>query len=192
MLFAITLPDPTAFNSDVTLARQAQDDPQAFARLYQQYLPGVYRYHLVRTGDSADAQDLTSDTFMVALKNLDKYAGRGSLAAWLFGIARNQAAMHFRSKRPEVSLDWAIEMPDTAPAPEQAVHQQLEMEAISLALESLSAERAEVIRLCAFAGLPAAEVGRLLGKSEAAIKMLLMRGLRELRAHPILTLQEEK
>jgi RNA polymerase sigma-70 factor (ECF subfamily) len=49
---------------DNTLARSACQQPEAFAMLYQRHLHKIYRYHLAQTGNVADAQDLTSQTFM--------------------------------------------------------------------------------------------------------------------------------
>lgn len=179
-------------HADLVLARQAQADPGVFTRLYQQHLPAVYRYLYACTGNQAEAEDLTSITFMAALESLERYRGQGRLAAWLMGIARNQVAMHFRSRRPELALDWALEQADPGPSTEQSAGLRLQIESVSLALESLSLERAEAVRLCAFAGLSAAEAGEQLGKSETAIRMLLLRGLRDLRQHPLLAAQEEE
>jgi RNA polymerase sigma-70 factor (ECF subfamily) len=168
--------------SDETLASRAALDPQVFGDLYQRHIERVYHYHLARTGDDADAQDLTAQTFLAALEGIHTYRGAGNFGAWLFGIARNKVALHYRSQRLETPLDTAEEAPDPSPSPETAATQRLQMAAVSRALGLLAPDRAEAIELCVFAGLTAAQAAQVMGKSDAAVKMLVMRGLRDLRA----------
>ena len=62
-----TLPSAADSEMDNTLAHSVCQRPEAFVELYQRHILKVYRYHLARTGNVADAQDLTSQTFMAAL-----------------------------------------------------------------------------------------------------------------------------
>jgi RNA polymerase sigma-70 factor (ECF subfamily) len=68
----------------------------------------------------------------------------------------------------------------------------LRIESVSRALRQISPERAEAIILHFFGGLNHAEVGRVLGKSEAAVKMLVSRGLQDLRERTSLALEVER
>ncbi len=158
--------------------------------LYQRHLPQVYRYHLVHTGSVTDAQDLTSQTFMAALEGIRSFRGTGSFAAWLMGIARHKCALFFRKRKPETQLETVAELADPGDSAEQGAEKQLQISLIQRALRSLSPERAEAISLCLFGNLTAAEAGRVLGKSEAAVKMLVFRGLRDLRADLSPSLEE--
>lgn len=166
---------------DQELARQARRSAEAFAELYHRHVHRVYRYHLARTGNTHDAEDLTSQTFLAALEGIRSFRGDGSFAAWLFGIASRTRALFFRRRRPEVPLDAAEHLPNPGPPPEQTASLRLEMASIARALEQIRRERAEAILLCVVSGLTCAEAGRVMHKSEAAVKMLLMRGLRDLR-----------
>ena len=170
--------DPEMDNS---LARSACQHPEAFAVLYLRHLLKIYRYHLVQTGNVADAQDLTSQTFMAALEGIAGFRGAGSFIGWLMGIARRKRALFFRQRKPEVSLDVADDRPGSDVPAEQSVGERLQVEQIQRALRTLSPDRAEALSLCVFGELTAAEAGRVLGKSEAAVKMLVFRGLRDLR-----------
>jgi RNA polymerase sigma-70 factor (ECF subfamily) len=178
---ALNLPSAADLEMDNTLARSACQHPEAFAVLYQRHLLKIYRYHLARTGNVADAQDLTSQTFMAALEGIAGFRGAGSFVAWLMGIARRKCALFFRQRKLEVSLDVADDHPDQGIPAEQTVGERLNVEKIQRALRSLSPDRAEAILLCLFGELTAAEAGHVLGKSEAAVKMLVFRGLRDLR-----------
>jgi len=165
------------------LARRAVRDPDAFAELYQRHMNGIYLFHLMRTGNADDAQDLTSQTFLAALESIQSYRGQGSFRGWLFGIAGHKVADHYRRKRPDVSLEngGAEVLPDPAPPPEEVVATRLHLAQVAEALRKLGLEQAEALTLRLFGGLSAAEVGRIMGKSEAAAKMLVYRGLRKLR-----------
>jgi RNA polymerase sigma-70 factor (ECF subfamily) len=172
---------PLENRGDEALARQAGGDPEAFAELYGRYMERVYRFLLIRTGSMPDAQDLTSQTFLAALESIGAYGGRGSFGGWLFGIARHKLADHYRRRRPEIPLDDVEGLPHPDPPPEQVAEARLQLARVSRALQSLDAQQAEAVALRLFGGLDAAEVARVMSKSEAAVKMLVHRGLRKLQ-----------
>jgi RNA polymerase sigma-70 factor (ECF subfamily) len=167
---------------DETLALQAARQPAVFGELYRRHFQRVYRYHIAHTGNQADAQDLTAQTFLAALEGLGGYHGTGSFGAWLFGIARRKMAGHFRSQARVTALELADDLADAAPPPEAQAALRLQMASVSKALRQIAPERAEAIELCLFGGLSAGEAGQVMNKSEAAVKMALMRGLKDLRA----------
>jgi RNA polymerase sigma factor (sigma-70 family) len=181
----------TAEQDDTELARQAIHSVEAFAELYRRNVTRVYRYHMAHTGHSKDAEDLTSQTFIAALEGIRSFRGSGSFAAWLLGIASRKRLMHFRRRKPEVSLDEALDYPSPGTPTDQAAIQQLQLESISRALKQISSDRAEALILTYFSGLSHAEVGRVLNKSEAAVKMLVARGLQDLRERTSLALEVE-
>jgi RNA polymerase sigma-70 factor (ECF subfamily) len=179
----------TAPADDLHLARQARTDAEAFAELYRRHVTQVYRYQMAHTGNIKDAEDLTSQTFMAALEGIRSFRGSGSFAAWIMGIASRKRALFFRGNRPEVPLETALHVPTPGLPTDKAATQRLHMDQIWNALRRLSPERAEALILCYFGGLNAAEAGRVLGKSGAAVKMLLSRGLRDLRERTSLSLE---
>jgi RNA polymerase sigma-70 factor, ECF subfamily len=132
-------------------------------------------------GNVAYAQDLTSQTFIAAMENLDKYKGQRPFLAWLFGIARNKTADYYRRSRLETDLEEAKPVPDSGERPDDMVDQQLSMELVAHKLQTIAPNRAEAISLRLIAGLDVAEVSRLMGKNEPAVRMLLHRGLRDLQ-----------
>jgi len=176
---------------DIILARQARSDAEAFAELYRRYVTRVYRYHIAHTGNIKDAEDLTSQTFMAALEGIRSFRGSGSFAAWVMGIAARKRALFFRGSKPEVPLEAALHLPTPGLPTDKAATQRLRMDHIRNALKQLSPERTEALILCYFGGLNAAEAGRVLGKSKSAVKMLLSRGLHDLRERSSLSLEVE-
>jgi len=191
MATSMTAQPQSPFSDEAKLVRQALTDAEAFAELYRRHVKHVYRYHIAHTGDIKDAEDLTSQTFMAALESIRSFRGEGPFAAWLMGIASRKRALFFRGRRPQVPLEAAAELPDGSLATDEAAGQRLQLAAVARALKHISAERAEAIILYTFAGLTYRETGALLGKSEAAVKMLVARGLQDLRQRTSLSLEVE-
>lgn len=176
---------------DARLAHQARADPEAFAELYRRHVRSVYRYHLAHTGNVKDSEDLTSQTFMAALEGIRSYRGIGPYITWLIGIAARKRALFFRRRGnwPEVPLDAALHIPTPGLSTDKAASRRLQMDQILGALRNISRDRAEAIILCFFSGLNFVEAGLVLGKSEAAVKMLISRGLRDLRTRTSFALE---
>ena len=176
---------------EIDLARHAVSDAESFAELYRRHLTRVYRYHIAHVGNVKDAEDLTSQTFMAALEGIRSFRGNGSFAGWIIGIASKKRLMFFRAGKPEVPLDAALAYPSPELPTDQAVSQRLQLESVSRALKQISPERAEALILIYFGGLSNVEAGQVLNKSEAAVKMLISRGLQDLRERTSLALEVE-
>lgn len=175
------------------LVREAAANAEAFAELYRRHVTRVYRYHMAHTGNIKDAEDLTSQTFMAALEGIRSFRGAGSFAAWLLGIAARKKAMFFRNGRfrDELPIEAAYKIPTPSLSTDQLVSQRLRLASLTRALKQISPERADAIALCFFSELTYAEAGLVLKKSEAAVKMLVTRGLQDLRERTSLALEVE-
>ncbi len=190
--YTISTAEPQPVSADdQLLVRRAQKDLRLFADLYQRYAQQVYRYLLVRVGNVDDAQDLTSQTFLVAMETLHKYRGEGNFAAWLMGIARHKTVDQYRRRKPETLLETAVDLPDSYDPPEEQISRKLEVEQVARKLQKLAPDRAEALSLRLFAGLGVAEIAQVMGKNEAAARMLVFRGLRDLQAQ-LQSTREEK
>jgi len=189
MTILMNIHTPYPALDDTSLARQARTDPEAFAELYHRHLKSVYRYHLAHTGNVKDAEDLTSQTFMAALEGIHSYRGAGPYIAWLMGIASRKRLRLFRGSRPEVPLDAALQIPTPSLPTDKQAFRRLQMDQILNALRTISPDRAEAVILCFFCELSFVEAGLVLGKSEAAVKMLISRGLQDLRTRTSFALE---
>jgi RNA polymerase sigma-70 factor, ECF subfamily len=165
---------------EAALIQDAQRDLAAFSTLYQRYAQQLYRYLLVRVGNIDDAQDLTSQTFLAAMQGLQSYRGQQPFIAWLLGIARHKVADQFR-RRPEVELDEAETIAAADETVDEQVSRQLEIEQVTRKLQRIAPERAEALSLRLFGGLEVSEIARVMNKNEAAVRMLIFRGLRDLQ-----------
>lgn len=171
----------TSMLNDSTLVKKAKNDITQFSLLYEKYAIHVYRYLLVRVGNVHDAQDLTSQTFMAAMKGLKSYRRQSPFLAWLFGIARNKAADLLRQRSSVLELDEIDEAVDNRDDLDRLIDQQIAVEQVARKLQNLSPDRAEVLSLRLFGGLEVDEIARMMGRRESAVRMLILRGLRDLR-----------
>ncbi len=155
----------------------AQKDPRRFAELYEQNFERVYAFIGSRVRDRNEAEDLTSEVFHRALKNLPRFEWRGvSFAAWLFKIAAN--AIVDRSKRAAKSRE-PVELEDPPGDTLEGGHDRARLFRL---VAGLPAEQRRVIELRFAAQKTIREVARELGRSEGAVKQLQLRGLQNLRA----------
>lgn len=177
---------------EAELAQLAATDTDAFAELYRQNVTRVYRYHMAHTGNIKDAEDLTSQTFMAALEGIRSYRGSGSFAAWIMGIAVKKRYMHFRGNRYEVPLEDALQYPSSSLPTDKAAMQRLRLASIAHALRQISSDRAEAIILVYFGGLSNTEAANVMKKSESSVKMLVSRGLQDLRERTSLRMEVEE
>ncbi|MCL4270092.1 MAG: RNA polymerase sigma factor [Anaerolineales bacterium] len=177
---------------EAELAQLAATDTDAFAELYRQNVTRVYRYHMAHTGNVKDAEDLTSQTFMAALEGIRSYRGSGSFVAWIMGIAVKKRYMHFRGNRYEVPLEDALQYPSSSLPTDKAAMQRLRLASIAHALRQISSDRAEAIILVYFGGLSNTEAANVMKKSESSVKMLVSRGLQDLRERTSLRMEVEE
>lgn len=78
-------------HEDDAIVAAARRNPEAFAPLYRKYSTPIYRWCYRETGDAESAADLTAQTFVQALQNLQRYQPQqqASFRSWLYTIARN-------------------------------------------------------------------------------------------------------
>lgn len=90
--------------SDSDLLRQMMDgDEDAFTQLFRRRQTGVYRFALQMSGSPTLAEDVTQEVFIVLMRDAQRYdPDRGSLSAYLYGIARNHVLRKLEQDRPYV------------------------------------------------------------------------------------------
>ncbi|MGC5343453.1 ECF subfamily RNA polymerase sigma factor, BldN family [Streptomyces sp. DT24] len=182
-----TVRRPTADSDSarmMDLVERAQaGEADAFGRLYDQYSDTVYRYIYYRVGSKATAEDLTSETFLRALRRISTFTWQGrDFGAWLVTIARNLVADHFKSSRfrLEVTTGEMLDANEVERSPEDSVLEALSNAALLQAVRKLNPQQQECVTLRFLQGLSVAETARVMGKNEGAIKTLQYRAVRTL------------
>lgn len=166
------------------LVRAAQDgDRAAFALLYDKYVDVVFRYVLFRVGDRELAEDVTSETFLRALRRISSvtYQGR-DVGAWFVTIARNLVLDHVKSSRFRLEVTTA-EVDDSGrveAGPEQQVLAGAIRSALLECVRQLGDDQRECIVLRFLQGLSVAETAVVMARNEGAVKALQHRAVRRL------------
>jgi RNA polymerase sigma-70 factor (ECF subfamily) len=167
---------------DVVLRARA-GETDAFGLLYDRYVDLIYRFVYYRVGTHALAEDLTSETFLRALRRMSLFTWQGKdFGAWLVTIARNLVLDHFKSSRHRLEVCTA-ELSDTdrwEEGPEGAVLDSFTYRALFSAVGELGSEQRECVILRFLYGLSVAETAEIMGKRTGAIKALQYRATRSL------------
>jgi RNA polymerase sigma-70 factor (ECF subfamily) len=185
------LPTPTAPPDGdqatvMALVTAAQaGDGEAFGQLYDRYVDVVHRYVAYRVGNAALAEDLTSETFLRALRRISSFTWQGrDFGAWLVTIARNLIADHFKSSRYKLELPTSdlIEAgaDRSSDGPEDEVLAGITNAVLLDAVKRLGAEQQECIVLRFLQGMSVAETAKILGKNDSSVKALQYRAVKAL------------
>jgi RNA polymerase sigma-70 factor (ECF subfamily) len=135
-----------------------------------------------RIGDKTEAEDLASEVFLKALESIKTYHERGiPMQAWLFKIAHNLVVDHLRkvTKYKTIPIE-TVEIQDKDD-PQKTAETNIEMERVAMAMQQLTHEQKEVIRLRFFGGLSSREVSGLLNKNDGAVREMQRAALEKLR-----------
>lgn len=162
------------------LIEASKRQPKRFAKLYDRYFDRVYAFALTRTRDRTAAEDVTAETFRQALENLPRFEWRGvPFSAWLFRIAANAAADHFKRLSRESALPEELNIEE-----ESWETRLIEVETRARLFElvqRLPKDQRRVIFMRFGEEKRVREVADALGRSEGAVKLLQHRAMQTLR-----------
>jgi RNA polymerase sigma-70 factor, ECF subfamily len=165
------------------IQRARQGDLAAVSELYNLHVDRIYQYVRYRTGDDQTAEDITAEVFLRAIESLGSYNDQGApFVAWLYRIAHARVVDYWRSsKRRQTAplddplLQDGLVMTDDAIDIDFVQHRSLWS-----TLRQLTDDQQNVIILKFVQGLSNAEIARMMGKTEGAIKALQRRALEAL------------
>lgn len=168
-------------SEDLALVAAARRDPRAFGALYDRHVTRIYRYNYVRLRNASAAEDATSQTFLKALQALPQFRD-GMFIAWLYRIAHNVCADMVRRAGPITTdldaMQFELQAEDST---EDAAIHSIERASFYSALDELPDEQRTVLEMTA-SGFKGQEIARVLGKSNASIKMLRWRAIEAIKA----------
>lgn len=173
--------------ADELVRRALNGDSAALAQLYRHYLDDIYRYVYMRVGTQADAEDLTSETFLRMVKNLRQYRGQGKFRSWLLGIARHVVndfwRIHYRiSEEPldKLEMKWATNSFSSGD-PNNEVGRQKNLVLITREwLTRLPDHYRRVLELRFLEGKSIRETAQAMNCTETAVKVRQHRALKKL------------
>jgi RNA polymerase sigma-70 factor (ECF subfamily) len=162
--------------------RAQQYDNDAIHVLYETYYPKIYNYAFMQMGDVHASEDLASDVMLKMIESIQKYSYRGlPFGAWVFRIARNRIIDLHRRRRRRGEVDLSETIASTLASPQALAELAIERGQIQVALKHLTGEQRQVIVLKFMEGFDNRSIGRIMGRSEGAIKSLQHRALGALR-----------
>ncbi len=167
-------------DDDELIASLAGGDDMALRQLFDRHAPWLAA-RLRKALPPDDVEDVLQETFLAVWKNAGTYQPRGTPAAWLWVIARNQAALLLRKRGPATQALLDEGGPVSDPAEAAATRTDLDV-AAAAALGPPGCPDREVWRLMYEEGRPVAEVAELMGVPEGTVKSRAHRARRLLRA----------
>lgn len=168
------------------IARATTGDRQAFAALYREYMPTVYKFLYYRMGSNkAVAEDMTAEVFLRALRKVGDFNWTGAdFGSWLLRIARNLVLDNAKSSRARLEI-LNDEMPEDSAgedrSTESAVLENLDNQRIYKAITQLSPDQRDVITMRFIQGMDVSAVAEAMGKKEGTVRTLQFRGLKALQ-----------
>lgn len=149
--------------------------------LYAEYHDKVMRYMIKKVQNPNEAEDLTSEVFFKALKNIESFdSSKASVSTWIYTIARNTVTDFFRTKKDFWELD------ENMPATENGDTLFLKNETLEIladALESLDERSRNIVILHYYNGLPFKTVADTIGISYSHTKLLHTKALMKLKEY---------
>jgi RNA polymerase sigma factor (sigma-70 family) len=173
--------------TDSQLLIASRTEPEAFTELYRRHAEDLLRYFARRTLDPETAAELTAETFAEAFASRANYQDQGvNGVAWLYGIARHRLGRFFRSGGVEAAARRKLGMPerDLAPQDYERIEDLIDFapirEALVEALDTLSEDQRDALRLRVIDGLGYDDVAARLKCTEQSARQRVSRGLRKI------------
>ncbi len=159
------------------------DAARPYDQIYQEYSGKIYRYFRYRVKNVWDVEDLTTTVFLKVFSKLEQYDGKNPFGAWIFRIAHNTFVDFLRKKRecPVEMETFATVQTDERQLPEQQLLCKESWEMLWQNVSRLTADQRRVITLRYRTNMRMNEIANMMGKSEAAVKVIHHRGLKKLQ-----------
>ncbi|MEX0800443.1 MAG: RNA polymerase sigma factor [Dehalococcoidia bacterium] len=156
-----------------------------FSELYDQYFPKVFAYVYGRVQHKEASLDIVSDVFEKAYVKVQSLRSKEAFGSWLFTIARNEVASHWRKEKPAAKAmqdaAWQNELNQKPASPEDTLLHRERIHHLSTLLQQLPPREQEIIALKFDAELTNREIAGVLGTSEVNVRVTIFRALRKLR-----------
>jgi len=169
---------------EIEIIKKAKNgDGKAFGKLYDEYMPKIYRFVFLKIGRKADAEDLTHQIFMNAWQNVDRYEFKGfPFSSWLYRIANNTVIDYYRTWKNNQSLETTKEEALTeTPNFDDQLDKRLNLKIIKTAINKLEQDQQSVLIMKFVDDLSNKEIAEILEKSEGAIRVIQHRALKQLK-----------
>lgn len=150
--------------------------------LFERHQTMLYNYFLRQSGNREASQDMVQEVFLRILRYRHTFRGESKFTVWMYSIARNAYADHYRKRKKETLLDTdTVEAVSADPLPHETLEQSQEVALLRRALDQLSPDKREVLLLSRFQNLKYEEIGEILQCPVGTIKARVHWALKDLR-----------
>lgn len=168
---------------DHLMAQVRDGDVGQLGVLFERHHVPLFNYFVRLTGDRGVSEDLVQDVFLRMLKYRHTYRGEGQFACWMYQIARNARADHFRKWKGQAELPEDDVMPSADPSASDLLEESQRHALLQAALARLPHDKREVLLLSRYQHLKYEEIAQLLGCSVGTVKVRVHRAMKDLRFH---------
>ena len=162
--------------------KKAAKDPAQFQILYDRYFSMIFNFIFRKTDDEDNTADLTSQTFLKALRNIKKYKYKGvPFSAWLYRIASNEVNKYYRQTNKKLVFSFDEQEFERLIEQNREEEKELDIDYIIQQMHSLSETDIEVLELRFFESKSFAEIAFILEINEANAKMRTYRAIEKLK-----------
>lgn len=152
---------------------QVRSDVYEIERLYQTYSDDLYRYVFSLTLNHYQTEDIVSQTFLVAIRAIEKFRGDSSIKSWLIGIARHEYFSYIKKNPSVYTLDHVPEMSETSQVDNTT-------EEVLKLIQTFDIPTKEILILRLINQLSFVEIGRILKRSENYCRVNFFRNRQKL------------
>ncbi len=177
----------------LNLKKLQSGDPEELTRMVNQYSDPIYRVALRMLNNQVEAEDVLQETFIKAMRSLEKFEGRSNLSTWLYRIAVNESLMLIRKRKPEVPIVQddtgdgdnegisVSQIVDWCCLPESEFLSYETRQVLNAAIQKLPENLRTVFILRDIEGLSISETSQALDLTETNVKTRLLRARMKLR-----------
>ena len=173
---------PDRLRAELEWIERAKGDPRHFAPLYEKYHEQIFRYVYQRMDEPELADDVTSQVFFKAIKNIHRFEYRGvPFGSWLYRIAKSELNQAFRDRKAKRTIN--IDMEHVAVFMEvfEQEENQINLKKLKTALVALGEEDVQLIEMRFFEDRPYKEIAEIIGITENNAKVKTFRALEKLK-----------
>ena len=165
------------------MSQDSSSTRPSFEKLYDAHFDAIFRFVVYRVGNVAEAEDVTSQTFFKALRGYWRFRWLGgSASAWLYRIAANEVASHFRRRRPSRPLEElpALVLQEAEEAERSLSRNEIFVE-LTAALRRLQPDEQTLVVLRYLEEKPFQEIAEIVRKRTGTVTMRTHRALQKLK-----------
>ena len=156
---------------------------EQFSQIYDQYIDKIYRFVYLKVNSQETAEDITSKVFLKGFETYKNQKDIKNIGAFLYKIAGNAVVDHYREKgrTKTVSADASPEIADPGTSPQDKAILSADINTIKKSIQKLKKEHQDIIIWHYLEDMPIANIAKLLDKPAGTVRVILHRGLKELR-----------